>query len=95
MIIENSNGFQGQLVGPFEAGDGLFKYIQEQASVDFDFVSHLGIQTKVGSSVFINGEEFEIGKTGIYEIWDARITSISFAQDVDKNTIVDYTIEAY
>ena len=39
------------------------------------------------------GKEYEIGKTGIYEIGNTEITSIYFAQDTDENSIIDYTIQ--
>lgn len=87
-----NNGRTGQLVGPFFAGEELFTKIQDDAIEEVDYVDHLGIQTKVKNFVYINGEEYEIGKTGIYEIVNAKVTSIYFSQDVDSNTIIDYTI---
>lgn len=87
------NCYQSQLVGPFSASEELFDTIKENSAIDVEYVSHLGIQTEVGIIVLINGEEVEIGKTGIYEIGNTEITSIQFQTDVDKNTIIDYTIE--
>lgn len=88
-----NNVHQGQLIGPFAADEELFTKIKESAAVSFSYVTHLGIQTDVRNMVNINNKKYEIGKTGIYEIGNTKITSISFCQDVDKNTIVDYVIE--
>lgn len=88
-----TNYYQSQLTGPFSTTDEIMNKIRENAAVKFSRVSHLGIQTDVRNFVIINGEEVEIGKTGIYEIGNTEITSIRFKQDVDKNTIIDYTIE--
>lgn len=92
-MIKNSNIYQGQMQGPFEVGVDLFPLIAEEARLeDFEYVQHLGIQTDIPSIVLINGEEREIGKTGIYEIGNTKITSIIFTQENDNNTIIDYII---
>lgn len=87
------NCYQGQLIGPFSASEELFDKIKEDAAIDVNYVVHLGIQTDIKTVVFINGDEVEIGKTGIYEIGNTEITSIQFQDNVDENTIIDYTIE--
>lgn len=94
------NYCQGQLVGPFETGEELYERIKEDAATGFSYVSHIGIQTKTGNIILLNNKEFEVGKTGIYEIGNTEITSIKFKETnshgdkitLDKNTIIDYTI---
>ena len=87
------NGCVGQLIGPFLANEELYDLIVDGAAQPVDYVSHLGIQTDVRNYVYINDKEYEIGKTGIYEIGNTEIKSIFFAQDVDENTIIDFKIE--
>lgn len=94
------NYCQGQLVGPFEPNEELYNRIKADAAIDFSFISHIGIQTETGNIVLLNDKEFEIGKTGIYEIGNTVITSIKFKETnthgdtviIDKNTIIDYII---
>ena len=89
----STNGHMGQLLGPFIANEELYDKIVAAAAQPFDYVNHIGIQTDVKNYIYINGKEYEIGKTGIYEIGNTEITSIYFAQDTDENTIIDYTIK--
>lgn len=86
------NGYMGQLVGPFSANVELYDLIVAAAAQPIKYVSHIGIQTDIRNYIYINGKEYEIGKTGIYEIGNTEITSIYFAQDTDENSIIDYTI---
>jgi hypothetical protein len=88
-----TNGYTGQLIGPFNANEELYDLIVAAAAQPIDYVSHIGIQTDVRNYIYINGKEYEIGKTGIYEIGNTEITSIYFAQDTDANSIIDYTIK--
>ena len=90
----NNNGYMGQLKGPFRADEELYPRIKESCIEKMNSVRHLGVQTITGDIVIIeiNGEEIEIGKTGMYEVRDTEITSIKFKMDVDANTILDYTI---
>ena len=88
-----NNVHQGQLRGPFTAEQELFTLIKEAAAVPFTYITHIGVQTDVRNIIIVNGKEYEIGKTGIYEIGNTEITSLKFKEDVDINTIVDYTIE--
>lgn len=87
------NRYMGQLKGPFKANQELFELIKADAAIDIQYVEHLGIQTDVSAIVIINNKEYEIGKTGIYEIGNTDITSIMFKADTDDNTLIDYTIE--
>lgn len=86
------NGYMGQIKGPFSAGEELFNKIKSNCVANMKSIAHLGIQTEVSKFVYINDEEIEIGKTGIYEVRDTDITSIKFKTDVDENTIIDYVI---
>lgn len=87
-----NNGYTGQLIGPFTENVELFDLINSAAIKPVAYVSHLGIQTDMENYIYINGEEYEIGTTGIYEIGNTEITSIYFSQNVDENSIIDYTV---
>lgn len=87
-----ANGYTGQLVGPFIAYEELYDKISAAAAQPIAYISHIGVQTDVKNYIYINNKEYEIGKTGIYEIGNTEITSIYFAQDTDDNSIIDYTI---
>ena len=87
------NRYMGQLKGPFKANQELFELMKSDAAIDIKYVKQLGIQTDVSAIVIINNKEYEIGKTGIYEIGNTDITSIMFKADTDDNTLIDYTIE--
>ena len=86
------NGYSGQLRGPFAANQELIDLIQNDAIGEIKYVKHLGIQADITAMVKINGEDVEIGKTGIYEIGNTEVTSIYFLEDTDDNAIIDYTI---
>ena len=88
----NNNGYTGQLIGPFVANEELYDKIIAAAIKPIKYIKHIGIQTDVRNYIYINGKEYEIGKTGIYEIGNTEINSIYFAQDTDENSIIDYTI---
>ena len=87
-----ANGYTGQLIGPFTANTELYDLIVAAAAQPIKYVSHIGVQADVRNYIYINGKEYEVGKTGIYEIGNTEITSIYFAQDTDVNSIIDYTI---
>ena len=87
-----NNGYTGQLIGPFEANQELIDLINQDAIGEIQYVKHLGVQAKVRTFLSINGEEVEIGKTGIYEIGNTEINSIYFLEDTDDTAIIDYTI---
>lgn len=95
------NKAQGQLVGPFSAGQELMDLISEQCASKPSYIEHIGIQSETHNvnihpetliEMKISGQiqTIEIGKTGIYEIGNTKITSIKFRNDRDNNTIVDY-----
>lgn len=87
-----TNGYMGQLVGPFKAKEELFDKIQEDAYVKVEFVNQIGIQVEKDTIVYINKKPVQVGRTGIYEIGNTEITSIYFEADTDKYAIIDYTI---
>lgn len=72
-----------QLRGPFKKGNIL---------INNSTIRHLGIQAEPNTVFVMNGEEFEIGTTGIYEIEQVFITSLYFNKDIN-NAIIDYVIE--
>ena len=86
------NGYTGQLEGPFTANEELFDKIQAAAVKPVAYVSHLGVQTDIRNYIYINGEKYEVGKTGIYEVGNTEIKSIYFSQNTDANSIIDYTV---
>ena len=86
------NGYMGQLQGPFKANEELISKVREAAYVSFQFVDHLGIQTKKDTMININGKSIQVGRTGTYEITNAEVTSFYFEQDTDEYSLVDYTI---
>ena len=96
------NGHAGQLKGPFDKEKELLDIIRKQCIPTMTHISHLGIQVEPKLSfpvvdnekiiVYINGQEIEIGTTGIYEVRNTEITSIIFKQDMDESTLLDYVI---
>lgn len=87
-----NNGYTGQLLGPFEANQELINLIQQDAIKEIKYVKHLGIQANENTFLRINGEEREIGKTGIYEIGNTEINSIYFIDNTEADVIIDYTV---
>lgn len=103
MIMTNTNGFFGQLRGPFNANINLFSQIQEECINTINYITKLGIQytgdfdldlegNKEGQQIFIeiNGLDFQLGKTRMLEFQDVQIYSIKFKQDMDENCFIDY-----
>lgn len=101
--MAGTNKAQGQLIGPFSAGQELMDLISEQCVTSPLYVEHIGIQTEVQNVIIhpetlveikISGQTqtIEVGKTGIYEIGNTKVTSIKFLNDRDNNTIVDYIV---
>lgn len=97
-----TNGFFGNLQGPFAADEELFTKIQSECKDTIEYISKLGI-TYVGNFdldlsgirwkqtfVRINGIEFQIGITRMLELQDVKITSIQFVEDTDDLMYIDY-----
>ena len=98
-----TNGFFGQLQGPFTANTDLFSQIQEECSNPLNYLTKLGIHyvgnfdldltgNKEGQQFFIeiNGIDFQLGKTRMLEFQDVQIYSIKFKQNMDQNCYIDY-----
>ena len=97
-----TNGFFGNIQGPFAADEELFTKIQSECKDTIEYISKLGI-TYVGNFdldlsgtrwkqtfVRINGIEFQIGITRMLELQDVKITSIQFVEDTDDLMYIDY-----
>jgi len=86
-----NNGFY-QLQGPFTALEELITQIKNNSS-DFQYIKQIGIQSIPSHICHINGQIFEIGKTGILEISESKITSIYFDQNETEATIIDCILD--
>ena len=72
------------------AGEDLMKDIFGDSELPNTlYIEHIGIQSIKGHKCVINNEEIEIGKTGILEVRDVKITSFKFSQEENEETIVD------
>lgn len=96
------NGHVGQVRGPFASNKDL---LDDDGAIgvftpekERPVLYKLGIQTERGTIVNINGNNIEIGSTGVYELDQViQITSVSFPNGASSNTIIDfiYTGRAY
>ena len=97
-----TNGFFGNIQGPFAADEELFTKIQSECKDSIEYISKLGIHY-VGNFdlalsgvrwkqtfVRINGIEFQIGITRMLELEDVEITSIQFVEDTNELVYIDY-----
>lgn len=95
-----TNGFFGNIQGPFAANEEIITKIQEDCAYPIDYISKLGIHY-VGNFDFsvvqdspnfvrINGINFQIGKTRILQLEDVEIRSIKFLNDVGERVFIDY-----
>lgn len=92
--MAKTNGGQGQLTGPFVANTEMLYLVKADAKVSaINYLTKVGITAERGSFVRINGIEFEIGKTGILEFEDVKITSLKFSKDANERAIIDYYYE--
>ena len=98
-----TNGFFGNLQGPFLANQELFTKIQEECVNQINYLSKLGIHyvgdfdldlegQRQGFQIFIriNGISFQLGKTRMLELEDVQITSLQFEQDMPEWCYIDY-----
>lgn len=81
-----------QVSGPFRNGEEVIDKIKKDYG-DFRNVTHIGIQTETGHGIYLNGQFFEIGKTGILQFNEIQIGSIYFAQDENASTLVDCVLD--
>ena len=97
-----TNGFFGNIQGPFAADEELFTKIQTDCKDTIEYISKLGIHY-IGNFdlditgtrwdplfVRINNIEFQIGLTRMLELEDVQVTSIQFVNDVDDLVYIDY-----
>lgn len=97
-----TNGFFGQIQGPFTKNKEVFTKIQSQCLNPINYISKIGIHF-VGNSdldlegkrqgkyfVKINNIQFQLGKTRMLELEDVKITSIKFTQNVSDKVYIDY-----
>ena len=97
-----TNGFFGNLQGPFAADEELFTKIQSECKDTIEYISKLGIHyvgnfdlDLIGKRwkqtfVRINGIEFQIGITRMLELQDVKVTSIQFVENTDDLIYIDY-----
>ena len=86
------NIYQSQIRGPFNNGTDLFNEIKNDCQSSSISIWHLGIQTDTGNEFKINDKKVMIGKTGIYEIGNTKITQFSCLQNLTADTIIDYVV---
>lgn len=95
----NINGYQGQIRasdqsnGYFQAEANIISLITNACNNQYNgFVQRIGIEAPEGTFITINGESIQIGKTGLYEVNNAYITSLTFVENSTKEAVVDYII---
>ena len=77
-----------QLSGPFKRSEDVI-YKIKKLYPDFRYIKKLGIQTLPSHGCNLNGIVFEIGRTGILEFDNVRITQFHFIQDESAMTLID------
>ena len=96
------NGFFGQASGPFKKNTQIFNILNQQSGRKINYISKIGIYYATNFDLDIKGEYFPqinvklnnievtLGKMGILELEDCRITSIQFTTDVNNHIYIDY-----
>jgi hypothetical protein len=82
-----------QLHGPFKANEELINIIKKNYINNFNSIKKIGIQSISTNICCINGQNFEIGKTGILEFNEVNITSLYFKQNELATTLIDCLLE--
>lgn len=100
MSENNTNGFFGMIQSPFTENEQLMNRIREQnqnntylSKVGIVYVDHhsLNIDKEPQIRIKINNKDFTLGKTGMLEFEDVKITSIKFLQDIEDDKVyIDY-----
>ena len=97
--MDKTNGYQGQIrandqeVGYFASGQNIINLINNECNDQFTgFISRIGIEAPEGTQININGQNINIGKTGLYEINNVYITSLIFTSDSSTTAVIDYII---
>ena len=92
------NGYQGQIRaaeqpnGYFAANQEILTLIQDLSSVTVDYLERIGIQAPPTTRIYINNQEYQIGKTGFYEADDVIIQSLKFQHNSPKNVVIDFIV---
>lgn len=92
------NGYQGQICaidqpnGYFAANQEILNLIQELTYPNIDYLERIGIEAPQKTRLRINNQLIEIGKTGLYEVDNAEITSIRFIENSSRDVIIDFII---
>lgn len=81
-----------QVHGPFERLEEITNIIKEKYP-DFISIIKLGIQAPVAHICYINNNLVEIGKTGILELENVKVSSLYFNQDEAEDTLIDCVLE--
>lgn len=97
-----TNGFFGQIQGPFTQNEEVFTKIQSQCLNPISYISKIGVHFVGNSDLDLKGKkqgkyfvkmndiQFQLGKTRMLELEDVEITSIKFTQDVNEKIYIDY-----
>lgn len=92
-------GYQGQIRacdqpnGYFRADNQIMNLVAAACNQFYSgHLSRLGIEAPQGTWIRINNELIRIGKTGLYEVNDAYITSLQFEQNSDPNAYIDFIL---
>ena len=73
----------GQVAGIFSPYHELMTNVRAQSNQKALYLAKIGIQMEKANRVFLNDEEFEIGKTGKLEFDNIEITSIKPANRLE------------
>ena len=97
-----TNGFFGNIQGPFLANEEVMTKIQQDCKDSINYISKLGIHyvgnydlDLIGAKqdplfVRINGIEFQIGYYRMLELEDVEVTSIQFVNNTNDLVYIDY-----
>ncbi len=99
--MSNTNGFFGMIQSPFSANEQLIERIYNPeiypnaylSKIGIVYVDHhnLNVDKELQIHMEINDKEFVLGKTGMLEFEDVKITSIKFLQDIEDDKVyIDY-----
>ena len=83
-------GRVGQLDMTFSANEDVITLIRKKHNlIDFKGLVKIGIQTKVGTKMVLNGEPIRIGATGVYELDSTvNVKELYFVEATEA--LVDY-----
>lgn len=85
----------GQIKGPFHAGEELVTKIRDNEKAPLQRIFKIGISCSTRDILLINNNEFEIGKTAIFELDDIELSTLSFQNEKDGATFVTYLAERF